>query len=141
MYAVVIHPSGVNVGLVTAKVRLAKQGLTITRLELVSRHMGTNLITNTRDTMEGFRVRELYCCLDSTVALHWISGAGDYKQFIANRVSKTQQHSDVKWRHVTTQENPADLGRRGGRHPSGWQTERSGQVISLQVVLPKVKQK
>lgn len=36
MYAVVIHPSGVNVGLVTAKVRLAKQGLTITRLDIIT---------------------------------------------------------------------------------------------------------
>ena len=56
----------------------------------------------------------MYCWLDSTVALHWIRGAGDYKQFVGNRVSKIQQHSDVKWRHVTSQENPADLGSRGG---------------------------
>ena len=114
LYAVVTQPSGVNVGLVTAKARLAKQGLTIPRLELVSGHMAVNLITNTRDALEGLPVRELYCWLDSTVALHWIRGAGDYKQFFGNRVSKIQQHSDVKWRHVTTQENPADLGSRGG---------------------------
>ena len=48
------------------------------------------------------------------MALHWIRGAGDYKQFVSNRVSKIQRHSDVKWRHVTSQENPADLGSRGG---------------------------
>ena len=114
LYAVVTQPSGVNVGLVTAKARLAKQGLTIPRLELVSGRMAVNLITNTRDALEGFPVRELYCWLDSTVALHWIRGAGDYKQFVGNRVSKIQQHSDMKWRHVTTQENPADLGSRGG---------------------------
>ena len=115
LYAVVTQPSGVSVGLVTAKARLAKQGLSIPRLELVSGHMATNLITNTRDALEGFPVSELHCWLDSTVALHWIRGAGDYKQFVGNRVSKIQQHSDVKWRHVTSQENPADLGSRGGR--------------------------
>lgn len=56
LYAVVIQPSGVSVGLVTAKARLAKQGLSIPRLELVSGHMGTDLITNTRDALEGFPV-------------------------------------------------------------------------------------
>ena len=98
-------------GLVTAKARLAKQGLSIPRLELVLGHMATNLITN---ALEGFPVGELNCWLDITVALHWIRGAGDYKQFVSNRVSKIQRHSDVKWRHVTSQANPADLGSRGG---------------------------
>ena len=54
LYAVVSQPSGVSVGLVTAKARLAKQGLSIPRLELVSGHMATNLITNARDALEGF---------------------------------------------------------------------------------------
>ena len=65
--------------------------------------------------------------------LHWIRGAGDYKQFVSNRVSKIQQHSDVKWRHVTCQETPEYLGRRGGsvqgenlwrNGPTEWLTER-----------------
>ena len=47
------------------------------------------------------------------MALHWIRGAGDYKQFVSNWVSKIQRHSDIKWRHVTSQENPANLGSRG----------------------------
>ena len=92
LYAVVTQPSGVSVGLVTAKEGLAKQGLSISRLELVSGHMATN----TRDALEGFPVGELHCWLDSTVALHWIRRADDYKQFLSNRVSKIQQHSDVK---------------------------------------------
>jgi len=96
LYAVVTQPSGFNVGLVTAKARLAKQGLSIPRLELVSGHMAINLITNTRDALEGFPVHEMYCWLDSTVALHWIRGAGNYKQFVSNRVSKIQQHSNVQ---------------------------------------------
>ncbi|KAK3742407.1 hypothetical protein QZH41_020716, partial [Actinostola sp. cb2023] len=115
VYAVVSQPTGVNVGLVAAKARLAKQGLTIPRLELVSGHMAVNLITNTRDALKGFPVGELQCWLDSTVALHWIRGAGEYKQFVSNRAHKIQQHKDVKWRHVSSQDNPADLGSRGGR--------------------------
>ena len=30
------------------------------------------------------------------------------------RVSKIRQHTDVKWRYVNTEENPADLASRGG---------------------------
>ena len=55
------------------------------------------------------------CRLDSSVALHWIKGNGDYRQFVANRVSKIQQHSFIQWRYVRSDQNPADLGSRGGR--------------------------
>ena len=41
--------------------------------------MAFNLITNARDTLKGFAIGELHCWLDSTVALHWIKGAGEYK--------------------------------------------------------------
>ena len=46
VFAVMRQPSWVSQGLVTAKVHLAKQGLRIPRLELVSAHIATNLITN-----------------------------------------------------------------------------------------------
>lgn len=115
VYAVVTQPSGVSQGLVmTAKARLTKQGLTIPRLELVSGHMAINLVTNVKHALEGFNVSQLYCWLDSSVALHWIRGNGNYKQFVNNRVKKINQHNDVKWRYVSTEENPADLGSRGG---------------------------
>ena len=48
------------------------------------------------------------------MALHWIRGAGEYKQFVGNRVRKIQESEHVTWRHVPTLENPADLGSRGG---------------------------
>lgn len=40
-FTVVSQPSGVTQGIVAAKARLAKQGLTIPRLELVACHMAT----------------------------------------------------------------------------------------------------
>ena len=114
VYAVVKQPSEINQALVTAKARLAKQGLTIPRRELVSGHMAVNLLTNVQDALKGFPVTSLHCWLDSSVALHWILGGGDYKQFVANRVRKIREHSDVVWRHVPTHDNPADLASRGG---------------------------
>ena len=114
VYAVVFQPSAVSQGLVAAKGRLAKQGLTIPRLELVSGHMAVNLITNVKTALEGFSVSQQHCWLDSSVALHWIGGNGSYKQLVANCVSKIREHTDVKWRYVNTNENPADLASRGG---------------------------
>ena len=114
-YAVVEQTSGVNQGLVAAKARLAKQGLTIPRLELVAGHMAVNLLTNVHDALTGYLVKSLNAWLDSTVALHWIRGASEYKQFVGNRVHKIKEKESVIWRHVLTQENPADLGIRGGQ--------------------------
>ena len=61
----------------------------------------------------------MFCWLDSSVALHWNKGAGSYKQFMSNRVQKIQQHPEVKWRHVGTKDNPADLGSRSGSVENG----------------------
>ena len=113
VYAVVEQPSGTNRGLVTAKSRLAKKGLTIPRLELVAGHMAANLVQNVKEVLKGFPVRSVYGWLDSTVALHWIRGNGEYKQFVGNRVRKIQE-KEINWRHVPTEENPADVGSRGG---------------------------
>ena len=115
VYAVVAQASGVSRGLIAAKSRLAKEGLTIPRLELVAGHMVINLASNVRVALEGFPVAPVtHCWLDSTVALHWIHDNGEYRQFVANRVRKIQSHPEARWHHVPTKENPADLGSRGG---------------------------
>ena len=76
--------------------------------------MAVNLITNVKIALEGFNVTRQLCWLDSSVALHWIRRNGSYKQFVTNRVQKIGQHTDVGWRYISTEENPADLTRRGG---------------------------
>ena len=124
VYAVTHQLSGVSQGLVTAKSRLAKKELTITRLELVAGHMAANLVNNVKDALKGFPVESVHCWLDSTVALHWIKGGGDYKQFVSNRVRKIKEKEYIQWRHVGSKENPADLGSRGGEvpYPESWPT-------------------
>ena len=67
VYAVVVQEKGVNQGLVASRARLAKKGLTIPRLELVSGHMAVNLLSNVSEALEGFPVTVKYCWLDSTV--------------------------------------------------------------------------
>ena len=115
VYAVVRQAAGTNQGLIAARSRLSKQGLTIPRLELVAGHMAVNLITNVREALEGLPLTSMHCWLDSSVALYWIRGQGEHKQFVSNRVQKINSHHGVTWRYVPTSENPADLGSRGGR--------------------------
>ena len=71
VYTVVEQPSGMNQGLITAKSRLSKKGMTIPRLELVSGHMATNLVYNVK---EALRERSMF----GWIALHWIRGNGEY---------------------------------------------------------------
>ena len=109
VYAVVRQRSWTTQRLVADKERLL-----IPRLKQVAAHMGTNLITNVKNALEGLPVSKTYVWLDSTMALHWILGRGDYKQFIQNRVMKIKEHENIVWQHVSSEENPADLARRGG---------------------------
>ena len=104
----------VTQGLVAANARLAKEGLTIPRLELVAGHTAANLLTNVRDALIWFPVKSLYAWLDSTVALHWIRGSGEYKQFVSNRVHKIREKTGITRRHILSQENPSHLTSRGG---------------------------
>ena len=46
VYAVVYQPNSVSQGLVTSKSQIYKHNITIPRLELVSTHIGANLIQN-----------------------------------------------------------------------------------------------
>ena len=114
VYSVVRQAEEVTTSLVAAKSRLAKKNLTVPRLELVSAHMSPNLVTNAKNALIELPTPEIFGWLDSTVALHWLLGNGQYKQFVANRVRKIQEHTEIQWRYVPTEKNPADIASRGG---------------------------
>ena len=120
VYTVVRQQTGTTQRLVAAKGRLAKEGLTVPRLELISAHMATNLVVNVRNALDVLPTPRVYAWLDSTVALHWICGNGQYRQFVANRVEKIRQRPEIQWRHVPTLQNPADLASRGGQTTELW---------------------
>ena len=82
--------SGISQGLVTAKSRLAKQGLTIPPVELVAGYMTVHLAIKFREALKGFLLAtNIQCWLDGTVALQWMSDHGEYRQFVvANRIKK-----------------------------------------------------
>ena len=85
--------------------------------------MAANLLINVRNALDNVPAPQLYGWIDSTVALHWIKGNGQYKQFVANRVAKIQLHQQIQWRHVPSSDNQADLASRGGSVQSStlWQ--------------------
>ena len=113
VYVVVWQESNNSQGLITAKSRLAKKGLTIPRLELVAGHMAANLIDYVKKALQGYPIRYVYAWLDSSVVLHWIKGETHYKQFVSNRVAKIKEKDYILWRHVPTESNPADIASRG----------------------------
>ena len=76
--------------------------------------MVTHLLVNERVALKGCPVANLNVWLDSSVALFWISGGEQYGQFVENRAQKIRAHPEITWRHVPTQETPADVASRGG---------------------------
>ena len=76
--------------------------------------MTVNLVDNVRCALTGFSVTSVHCWLNGTVALYWITGDGEYCQFVANQVWKIREHEVDEWRHVPTDQNPADIRSRGG---------------------------
>ena len=115
VHAVVHQETDVNQGFVAAKARLAKKSLTIPRKELVAGHMSANLVRNVKKALENLPIRNVYGWFDSTVALHWIKGNGEYKQVVSNRVRKIKEIDYIQWRYIPTDENISDMGSRGAK--------------------------
>ena len=97
VYTVIKQGDVLSQGLLCSSSRLAKRNLTIPRLELVSAHMATNLLHNVRQALSKFSVVREVAWLDSTAALHWIKGDGQYKEFVRNRVKKIRE-KQLCWR-------------------------------------------
>ena len=100
-------------------------------------------MNNVKKALDEFPVTGVTGWLESTVALCWVKGQGQYKQFVQNRVRKIREKSFIEWRHVPTDQNPADIGSRAGmgsndkrlweNGPFGSATKRTGlQTLSLQ---------
>ena len=90
---------GTTQGLLCSKSCLSKKNLTIPRLELVAGHMAVNLGTNIEAAIGVEKVMEVRCWLDSTLALYWINGQGEYCQFVPNQVRKIQEQERVRLYH------------------------------------------
>ena len=112
---VVTTDGRVNCTLVMAKSRLAPiKKLTVPRLELQAATLAARQNTLLRKELD-LDLGPSTFWTDSTIVLQYINNIeARYHTFVANRVAEIQDTTDAKeWRHVPTQENPADDASRG----------------------------
>jgi len=92
LHAVIEHETGRVMGLLTSKLRIAKRNTSIARLELVSGHMGANLVKNLCQALKHLPISSITVWMDSMVALYWITNPGKtWKTFVSNRVRKISE--------------------------------------------------
>ena len=63
-------------------------------------------MSNVQDELQIFPLAALHYWLESSVALHWMLGGEDYKQFVPKQLRKTRERVEVIWGHVATEDNP-----------------------------------
>ncbi|GFU28860.1 integrase catalytic domain-containing protein [Trichonephila clavipes] len=103
------------VRLITSKSRVAPiKSLTIPRLELCATVLLAKLVKRVVAALQ-LETAELYLWSDSMIVLAWLRKEPmDLKTFVQNRVAKIQElYPNQLWRHVPSDQNPADLVSRG----------------------------
>ncbi|GFV61616.1 uncharacterized protein TNCV_187741 [Trichonephila clavipes] len=103
------------VRLITSKSRVAPiKSLTIPRLELCAAVLLAKLVKRVVAALQ-LETAELYVWSDSMIVLAWLRKEPmDLKTFVQNRVAKIQElYPNELWRHVPSDQNPADLVSRG----------------------------
>ncbi|GFU84100.1 uncharacterized protein TNCV_4504001 [Trichonephila clavipes] len=103
------------VRLITSKSRVAPiKSLTILRLELCAAVLLAKLVKRVVAALQ-LETPELYLWSDSMIVLAWLRKEPMYlKTFVQNRVAKIQGlYPNQLWRHVASDQNPADLVSRG----------------------------
>ena len=75
-YAVIHQTGPVNQHLIASKSRLAKQNMSIPRLDLIAIRMTSNLPENIKSVLTNYNIRDIHGWTDSTIALNWLKGKG-----------------------------------------------------------------
>ncbi|XP_075157593.1 uncharacterized protein LOC142230856 [Haematobia irritans] len=88
--------------------------ISLPSLELCGAALLSRLLKSIRQHLH-FPVSEINLWSDSTITLAWLEKPPfHWKTFVANKVSEIIENvGNAKWRHVPTQENPADMGTGG----------------------------
>ena len=102
-----------HVNLVFSKARVAPiKQLSIPRLELLAVVIGTRCLNYVTEQLQ-LTVTDRVLWTDSQCVLHWMKSHKPLPVFVQNRLKEIKSHKDIKFRYVTTTQNPADLATRG----------------------------
>ncbi|XP_037961465.2 uncharacterized protein LOC119690459 [Plutella xylostella] len=107
----------VHVTMIASRTKVAPiKQLSIPRLELCAAVMLSEQIADVSQLLEVSH-GNIFAYTDSMVVLAWLQAHPNrWKTFVANRVAEILRIIDnERWRHITTNENPADIASRGIR--------------------------
>lgn len=105
----------VSVRLVASKSRVAPtKVITLPKLELCAAVLLLELMSKIKESLK-LSFRNIFYYTDSMIVLSWLQiDPARLQIFVSNRVSRIQNAGDIcNWRHVSSEENPADLLSRG----------------------------
>ena len=82
--------------------------MSIPRLELIALYIAYNLADNIKSPLTNYNIKDIHDWTDSTVILHLLKEEEGFKQFVSNRINKINAKAYITWRHVPSNQNPAE---------------------------------